>query len=46
MGMNITQDRIQTINKIYETNTSVNVIDMTDENGMATGTKVELSIPL
>ena len=46
MGMNITQDRIQTINKIYETNTSVNIIDMMDENGMAAGTKVELRIPL
>ena len=46
MGMNITQDRINTINNLYETNTSVQIIDLFDGEGNATGTKVELSIPI
>ncbi|MCB0584351.1 MAG: histidine kinase [Phaeodactylibacter sp.] len=46
MGMNITRDRIDTINKIYETNTRAEIIDLKDENGEGTGTRVELTIPL
>lgn len=46
MGMQITQDRIEMINKLYNMNASVHIHDMTDENGQAKGTKVELSIPV
>jgi hypothetical protein len=46
MGMQITQDRIEMINKLYNMNASVLIHDMTDENGRAKGTKVELSIPV
>ncbi len=46
MGMNITQDRIDTINKIYETNTAVHIVDLKDEKGEAAGTRVELLIPV
>ena len=46
MGMQITKDRIEMINKLYNTNTSMNVIDLHDEQGNATGTRVELIIPV
>ncbi len=46
MGMQITKDRIEMINKLYNTNTSVQVIDLDDEDGNAMGTKVELIIPV
>lgn len=46
MGMQITQDRIEIINKLYDMHATVNIIDMEDENGNAKGTKVELIIPL
>jgi ligand-binding sensor domain-containing protein/two-component sensor histidine kinase len=44
MGMQITSDRIEMINKLYNANTSVKITDLKDENGNATGTKVELVI--
>lgn len=46
MGMQITLDRIEIINKLYNMNASVHVQDLTDENGHSKGTKVELSIPV
>jgi ligand-binding sensor domain-containing protein len=46
MGMQITQDRIEIINKLYNMNASINVYDMEDEHGNARGTKVELTIPV
>ena len=46
MGMQITQDRIDLINKLYSTNTRVKIIDLHDEEGNATGTRVELEIPI
>ena len=46
MGMNITKDRMEIINKIYNTNTKVNITDRTDENEEAAGTTVELLIPV
>jgi LytS/YehU family sensor histidine kinase len=46
MGMQITKDRIEMINKLYNTNTSMHVIDLHDEQGNATGTRVELIIPV
>ncbi len=46
MGMQITQDRIEIINKLYNMNASVHVHDLTDAEGNAKGTKVELNIPV
>jgi LytS/YehU family sensor histidine kinase len=46
MGMQITQDRIEIINKLYNLNTSVKIVDMENENGEAAGTRVELTIPI
>jgi sensor histidine kinase YesM len=46
MGMQITQDRIEMINKLYSTNTTMKIIDLRDEEGNATGTRVELVIPV
>ena len=46
MGMRITKDRINMINKLYDSNTTVNIIDKTDEDGNPTGTIVELRIPV
>jgi LytS/YehU family sensor histidine kinase len=46
MGMQITKDRIEMINKLYSTNTTMQVIDLRDETGNATGTRVELIIPV
>jgi len=46
MGMQITKDRIDMINKLYNTNTSMQIIDLHDEHGNATGTRIELIIPV
>ena len=46
MGMQITKDRIEMINKLYSTNTTMNIVDLHDEEGNATGTRVELVIPV
>ncbi|MCB0535449.1 MAG: hypothetical protein KDD14_24805, partial [Saprospiraceae bacterium] len=46
MGMNITQERIDIINKAYDTETSVRVIDLVSPEGVAQGTRVELRIML
>jgi LytS/YehU family sensor histidine kinase len=46
MGMQITQDRIEIINKLYNMNASINIYDLKDEQGNARGTKVELTIPV
>jgi ligand-binding sensor domain-containing protein len=46
MGMQITQDRIEIINKLYKINASVAIYDMEDEKGEASGTRVELTIPI
>ena len=46
MGMQITQDRIEIINKLYNMNASINIYDKQDETGTPEGTKVELTIPV
>ena len=46
MGMQITQDRIEMINKLYDTNTSMKITDLQDNEGNAEGTRVELVIPV
>lgn len=46
MGVKITEDRIQLINRLYDTNARVKIIDLKDRRGRAAGTRVELSIPI
>jgi hypothetical protein len=46
MGMQITQDRIEIINKLYNIHASVNIYDIEDAQGNAKGTKVQLVIPV
>lgn len=46
MGMQITKDRIDMINKLHNQLTTVEIIDMKDENQNAKGTKVQLVIPI
>jgi ligand-binding sensor domain-containing protein len=45
-GMKVTGERIAAINQIYNTQTKVEVIDLTDEKGVANGTKVIVEIPV
>ena len=45
-GMKITSDRLAMLNKLAGANASVQVIDLKDERDQATGTRVELMIPL
>lgn len=46
VGMRITSDRINLMNKLYNFNTTVTVTDLKDDLGQAAGTRVELTIPL
>jgi hypothetical protein len=46
MGMTITQDRMEIINKLYDTQTAVEITDLEDESGNAAGTRVVLTIPV
>jgi LytS/YehU family sensor histidine kinase len=46
MGMQITRDRIEIINKLYDVNTCVTITDLVDDSGNAVGTRVELVIPV
>lgn len=45
LGMKITQDRLRILNIMQQSQLSVNIIDLYDENKQAIGTKVELFIP-
>lgn len=45
MGMQITRDRIEMINKLYGTRTTVEITDLVDREGNSAGTRVELTIP-
>jgi len=44
-GIEITSHRIEMMNKLYLTGTQMNIIDMKDDQGRATGTRVDLIIP-
>jgi LytS/YehU family sensor histidine kinase len=44
-GLKVTSQRIEMMNKLNSTGAQVDVIDLKDEQGNATGTKVELIIP-
>ncbi|MNJ90973.1 Sensor histidine kinase YehU [compost metagenome] len=46
VGMQLTGERLDVMNRLHGENTaSVKVIDLLDENGNASGTKVEITIP-
>lgn len=44
-GMKVTSQRIEMMNKLNSTSAHVTIFDLHDEQGRATGTKVELIIP-
>ena len=44
-GLKVTSQRIDMINKLNSTGAQVNIFDLKDDQGNATGTKVELIIP-
>ncbi|MEL6923777.1 MAG: histidine kinase, partial [Bacteroidota bacterium] len=44
-GTAITKDRISLLNKLYQTAATVEILDLKDENGQASGTKVVLMLP-
>ncbi|MCK6692087.1 MAG: histidine kinase [Thermoanaerobaculia bacterium] len=46
VGMKITEDRIEIINKLYDANTKVDVFDLYDDAGAPAGTKVVLTVPI
>jgi sensor histidine kinase YesM len=46
MGTQITQERIEIINKLYNINAAVRIYDMENESGEPNGTRVELTIPI
>lgn len=46
MGMQITRDRIDMINKLYNTSTEVKITDLVDGEGQPAGTEVRLVIPI
>jgi LytS/YehU family sensor histidine kinase len=46
IGMQITQDRMKMINQLYNFHTSLEIIDLKNEDGSAAGTKVVIKIPI
>jgi LytS/YehU family sensor histidine kinase len=46
MGMQITRDRIEMINKLYNSSTEVKITDLVDAEGQPAGTEVRLVIPI
>ncbi len=46
LGMEITQDRINLIQRLYKVETKVSVIDLKNEDGSSGGTKVIITMPL
>jgi ligand-binding sensor domain-containing protein len=44
-GMSITRERLEIINHINNSNLTVKITDLKDENGLAAGTRVEITIP-
>ena len=47
LSMKVTEERLSIVNSLYKDDKpSLQVIDLTDENGTPTGTRIELKIPL
>jgi hypothetical protein len=45
-GMKVTAERIELINQLYNTATQVQIVDLKNKEGKATGTKVVVEIPI
>lgn len=46
LGTSITESRLRLVNSLYGKNMKIKYTDMTDKNGEACGTRVEISIPI
>ena len=46
MGMKITNERLELLNRIHHSSLSAKIIDLEDEKGNSLGTKVEIFIPI
>lgn len=46
MGMYITRDRLQLINRLHQARADVEITDLYDEQGEAAGTRVDIIIPI
>ena len=46
LGMKLTEDRLTLLNRYAELNASIDIIDLSNGNGEATGTRVILKIPV
>ncbi|MCX6315856.1 MAG: histidine kinase [Bacteroidetes bacterium] len=44
-GMSLTSDRINAINQSYGEQTDISIIDLTEEDGQSTGTRIEIRFP-
>ncbi|WP_198174760.1 sensor histidine kinase [Spirosoma arboris] len=45
-GMKLTADRIELINQLYQTQTQVDILDLMDQQGDPSGTKIIVDIPI
>ncbi len=46
MGLSITNERVEVLNEVYGINIRVKIFDKTDAEGKASGTRIELLMPL
>ncbi|MBL0174986.1 MAG: histidine kinase [Ignavibacteria bacterium] len=46
LGTSITSDRLEVLNQLRKKQMTVRTVDLRDESGSATGTRVEISIPM
>jgi tetratricopeptide (TPR) repeat protein len=46
LGTKITESRLQLVNDLYGTTMKIHYTDLTDASGMASGTRVEIQIPI
>ena len=46
LGTKITETRLKLINSLYGSNMNIKYTDLNDENGIANGTRVEISFPV
>lgn len=46
LGTKITESRLKLVNELYGNKMQVKYLDLTNENGSATGTRVEITIPI
>jgi streptogramin lyase len=46
LGLKLITDRLELLHKMYSAETSIHITDLTDEKGQASGTRVEIILPL